>query len=184
MISIKKLDKTLFNNEPYVYADLCGLSTDDKPIDLEYTLDDGGKYSNLVANGSIFTEIDTGNVYMFDLESEEWFKISGEGGGGGDDMKKFDYLIPTIDLDMMSSGDEIVDTAVLDVLNEIQTFMSSRLEPVIVGLYYIDEDGNDGFAICNAIQYLDILERLYFVTKDYTIYLSYESDKWHLYKVV
>lgn len=39
-----------------------GLSTDEKPIER-------------VGNGSIFIEIDTGSIFMFDLESLEWKKI-------------------------------------------------------------------------------------------------------------
>ena len=39
-----------------------GLSTDDKPTEN-------------VTNGSIFIEIDTGKIYMFDLENEEWMEI-------------------------------------------------------------------------------------------------------------
>lgn len=72
MVSIRKIEKTLFNNEPYVYAELIGLSTDEKPTELEYKLDDGGEYSNLVANGSIFIEEDTLKIFFFDLDSETW----------------------------------------------------------------------------------------------------------------
>lgn len=39
-----------------------GLSTDEKPTE------------NIV-NGSVFIEIDTGKVYMYDLENEEWKEI-------------------------------------------------------------------------------------------------------------
>lgn len=39
-----------------------GLSTDEKPTEN-------------ITNGSIFIEIDTGKLYMFDLESTEWKEI-------------------------------------------------------------------------------------------------------------
>ncbi len=42
--------------------ELRGLSTDTKPTDN-------------IDNGSIFIEIDTGKIYMFDLENEEWKEI-------------------------------------------------------------------------------------------------------------
>lgn len=42
------------------YADIRGLSTDEKPVD-----DD-------IMNGSTFTEIDTGKVSFFDAESKSW----------------------------------------------------------------------------------------------------------------
>lgn len=41
--------------------DIRGLSTDEKPI-------------NKVPNGSTYTEINTGTVYMFDEENKTWHK--------------------------------------------------------------------------------------------------------------
>lgn len=46
-------------------AEFHGLSTDEKPI----------KYNdNLIDNGSIFYEIDTGKKYLFDKENKEWLE--------------------------------------------------------------------------------------------------------------
>lgn len=45
------------------YVELAGLSTDDKPT----------KY----ATGSLFLEVDTGDVYFFDEESKDWIKAGG-----------------------------------------------------------------------------------------------------------
>lgn len=42
--------------------ELRGLSTDEKPTED-------------VANGTTFIEIDTGKIYMYDLENEEWKEI-------------------------------------------------------------------------------------------------------------
>lgn len=44
-------------------VELRGLSTDTKPTTL------GGK---TIENGSVFIEIDTGKMYMYDLENEQW----------------------------------------------------------------------------------------------------------------
>lgn len=44
--------------------EIYGLAADTKPTD------------NL-ANGSVFIEIDTGNVYFFDEENVEWIKVGG-----------------------------------------------------------------------------------------------------------
>lgn len=41
-----------------------GLSTDEKPIN---------KY---IGNGSIFLEIDTGKVFIFDEENQEWVELA------------------------------------------------------------------------------------------------------------
>lgn len=45
-----------------------GLSTDTKPTD---------KFEGMaIPNGSIYTEIDTGDKYMFDAENKVWYKVS------------------------------------------------------------------------------------------------------------
>ena len=43
-------------------VELRGLSTDTKPTED-------------VENGTIFIEIDTGKIYMFDLENEQWVEL-------------------------------------------------------------------------------------------------------------
>lgn len=47
------------------YQEFAGLSTDDKPVDG-------------LATGSVFLEVDTGDIYLFDEESSEWNKVGGE----------------------------------------------------------------------------------------------------------
>ena len=42
-------------------CELRGLSTDEKPTNVD--------------NGSTFIEIDTGKIYMYDLEHEQWKEI-------------------------------------------------------------------------------------------------------------
>jgi len=44
--------------------DIVGLSTDTKPISTIESL--------TITNGSIFTEIDTANIFMFDEENYTW----------------------------------------------------------------------------------------------------------------
>ncbi len=45
-----------------------GLSTETKPVD---------KFDGMaIPNGSIYTEIDTGDKYMFDAENKVWYKVS------------------------------------------------------------------------------------------------------------
>lgn len=65
MVSISEVKKTREDGEnKYTLMELRGLSGDDKPTDeIENTKID---------NGSIFIEIDTGKVYMFDLENTTW----------------------------------------------------------------------------------------------------------------
>ena len=47
------------------YREFSGLSTDEKPTEG-------------LATGSVFLEVDTQDVYLFDEESEEWNKVGGE----------------------------------------------------------------------------------------------------------
>lgn len=63
-----------------------GLSTDTKPITtfIEYG-NDGREIGRIgIPNGSLYTEIDTGDTYMYDRDNAAWHKVSlGSGGGGG-----------------------------------------------------------------------------------------------------
>jgi len=47
-------------------VELRGLSTDEKPTVIK---------GAVVENGSVFIEIDTGKVYMYDLENQIWEEI-------------------------------------------------------------------------------------------------------------
>lgn len=47
-------------------VELRGLSTDSKPTTIE---------NGIVENGSTFIEIDTGKLYLYDLDSEEWKEV-------------------------------------------------------------------------------------------------------------
>lgn len=51
--------------------EFCGLSTDDKPIEN-------------VVNGSKFKEIDTSNLYKYDISSQEWILQPKQSSSGGD----------------------------------------------------------------------------------------------------
>jgi len=59
-----------------------GLSTDTKPTVtyIEYG-SDGREVGRMgIPNGSIFTEIDTGDTYMYDVDATTWHKVKPEGG--------------------------------------------------------------------------------------------------------
>lgn len=64
MISIIKTDLTeRKDGNSYFTGELRGLSTDTKPTEI-----DGKK----IGNGSVFIEIDTQNLYFYDLASQTW----------------------------------------------------------------------------------------------------------------
>ena len=76
-----------------------GLSTDTKPTVtyIEYGSDGREVGRTGIPNGSLYTEIDTGDTYMYDADNTTWHKVSIGGGGGG--------FTPTdAQLDAMNSG--------------------------------------------------------------------------------
>ena len=67
MISLYKVENTYTKpSGTYKAVELRGLSTDTKPTEIG---------TNKIDNGSTFIEIDTGKVYLFDLENELWKEI-------------------------------------------------------------------------------------------------------------
>ena len=67
MISIYKIDNTKIKPAgDFIMAELRGLSTDTKPTEID------GK---LIDNGSMFVEVDTGDIYLYDLENQEWNEV-------------------------------------------------------------------------------------------------------------
>lgn len=60
-----------------------GLSSEAKPTVYFYEYDANGREVSKmqIQNGSIFTEIDTGNTYMYDAANTTWYQVSIGGGG-------------------------------------------------------------------------------------------------------
>lgn len=59
MITMYRKEGATYDKQEVEYR---GLSTDTKPTEN-------------IENGTIFIEIDTGKIYMYDLENEEWKEI-------------------------------------------------------------------------------------------------------------
>ncbi len=59
MITIYRKDGATSDKQEIEYR---GLSTDEKPTEN-------------VSNGTVFVEIDTGKLYMYDLENQQWEEI-------------------------------------------------------------------------------------------------------------
>lgn len=63
MITLSKKNTKLLFKGNVELIELRGLSTDPKP----------DTYNNkTINNGSVFIEIDTGKIYMYDLENKQW----------------------------------------------------------------------------------------------------------------
>lgn len=67
MIRELKIRQISFDDSPVFYKELAGLAADTKPV-------------AALATGSMFLEVDTGDVYAFDETSLEWHKICALGG--------------------------------------------------------------------------------------------------------
>lgn len=81
---------------------LDGLSTDTKPTRtyIEYG-SDGREVGRMgIPNGSLYTEIDTGDTYMYDVDNMTWYQVTIGGGGGGGGG----FTPTTAQLDAMNSG--------------------------------------------------------------------------------
>lgn len=52
--------------ETKITVELRGLSTDEKPTEVN---------NKTIDNGSTFIEIDTGKIYFYDLENEQWEEV-------------------------------------------------------------------------------------------------------------
>lgn len=64
MVTIQKIEnKRTVGEEEAVNVELRGLSTDEKPTEIN---------DKIIDNGSVFIEIDTGKIYFYDLENEQW----------------------------------------------------------------------------------------------------------------
>ena len=62
-----KIENTKIKSDGnYISAELRGLSTDEKPTQI-----DGKK----IDNGSIFLEINTGKLFFYDLDSQTWKEV-------------------------------------------------------------------------------------------------------------
>lgn len=67
MVTIVKTNYTTTDKSgKYFIGDLAGLAADTKPTEI-----DGMK----VGNGCTYIVVDTGDVYLYDLENQEWTKI-------------------------------------------------------------------------------------------------------------
>ena len=67
MITIYNVKKSEMINHPngevFYLLELRGLSTDEKPIEIE---------NGTIENGSVFIEIDTQKVYIYNIVTKEW----------------------------------------------------------------------------------------------------------------
>lgn len=67
MVSIIKTDKVDNTEEGQrITGELRGLSTDNKPIEID---------SKIIDNGSVFIEIDTGKMFFYDLDGKAWKEV-------------------------------------------------------------------------------------------------------------
>lgn len=67
MITIQTIERNKITpNDNVILTELRGLSTDEKPTEIN------GK---TIDNGSTFIEINTGKIFLYDLENEQWNEV-------------------------------------------------------------------------------------------------------------
>lgn len=67
MITINTIsNQRTIEGEEAIAVELRGLSTDEKPTQIA---------NKLVDNGSVYIEIDTGKIYMYNIDNEQWMEI-------------------------------------------------------------------------------------------------------------
>lgn len=66
MITIYKVEENKYLDDKNMEVELRGLSTDTKPTQIK---------GSPIGNGSVFIEIDTGKIYMYDLTNQEWNEV-------------------------------------------------------------------------------------------------------------
>lgn len=73
------LDRASYQTEPR-YAEYVGLSTDEKPVEVD--------------NGDEFQEIDTGKVYKFDIDAAQWYEQPTSGGEVSITLESIEIFTP------------------------------------------------------------------------------------------
>ena len=73
MISLYKIESkkvspsdNFKSDDERLSLEIRGLSSDEKPTEIG---------TKAIDNGSVFIEMDTGSVYLYDLENEEWKEV-------------------------------------------------------------------------------------------------------------
>jgi hypothetical protein len=140
---------------------LDGLSTDTKPTVtyIEYG-SDGREVGRMgIPNGSIFTEIDTGDTYMYDTDNTTWHKVSIGGGGSTDSYTKAEtnaLLNEKADLD----NDGLIP--------------ASQIPPEVFERMKIVQDDTERFSLTiNDVQNGDVV----YVDSDEMMYYVYDDTK-------
>lgn len=89
-----------------------GLAAEQKPTD---------KIEGMpIANGSVFTEIDTGKTYMFNAENKTWHEVDlgGGGGGGGGGFTPTAEQLAAMNSGITSTKVEQIETNKDEILSE------------------------------------------------------------------
>lgn len=176
MVTIYKLERADIEGDGKFLTEFRGLHEDDKPTSI-----DGGT----IENGSTYTEIDTGDVYMYDLENTTWYKVASGNGGGSEPMEKFDYIIPAgLNEDL---AEEITDEDILSVLEEIDDNYldeNNNVKPLLIGAYLGNDDqGMEGyFTTCVQIGNSGghvILKFVSSIDSGYMITINYRDNIWY-----
>ena len=67
MVTINKIENTKIKTDgDYIFCELSAKSSDTKPTEID---------DKKIDNGSTLIEVNTGKLYLYDLESQEWNEV-------------------------------------------------------------------------------------------------------------
>lgn len=67
MVTINEIKNTKLKVDgDYIFCELSGKSTDTKPVEID---------DKKIDNGSTYIEMDTGKIFFYDLEDQEWKEV-------------------------------------------------------------------------------------------------------------
>lgn len=116
MITIYKDENNrLKYDDTYTQLELRGLSDDTKPTQID---------GRLLANGSSFVEIDTGDMYLYDLSTNAWNKI--EAGGGGEPVIPTPKSINELNTELADVGNKYGEY-LQGVINSYDTYTNNAI---------------------------------------------------------
>lgn len=140
-----------------------GLSTETKPVVTYIEYDDNGAEVGRMAiqNGSIFTEINTGKTFMYDVDNTQWHEVSVGGGGGG-----------SVDAYTKAETDALLGEKA--DLNSDGLIPASQIPPEVFERMKVVQDDTERFALTtDDVQNGDVV----YVNDDEVMYYVYDDTK-------
>lgn len=145
------LDRASYQTEPR-YAEYVGLSTDEKPVEVD--------------NGDEFQEIDTGKVYKFDIDAAQWYEQPTSGGEVSITLESIEIFTPpnrTVYLAGQifdSTGLEVIARYDFGLSKFITNYTLSPTEPLTIDDEFITISYTEGDITKTTQQPITVVEAI------------------------